>query len=102
MKRRYSLSPEAILDLAQTWQYLSRRIGVSAADEREEEILGAIELLARSPGLGHWRQDLTSEPVKFLTVGRHVVVYRPDTRPLHVVAIVDGLRDVAKVIRLRS
>jgi antitoxin ParD1/3/4/toxin ParE1/3/4 len=51
------------------------------------------------PGVGHWRRDLTNEPVKFFAVYSYLIVYRPETRPLEVVAILHGRRDVAELLK---
>jgi hypothetical protein len=40
-------------------------------------------------------------PVKFFPVYSYLIVYRPDTKPLQVAAILQGRRDVAQVLRDR-
>jgi plasmid stabilization system protein ParE len=47
------------------------------------------------------RKDLTDLDVRFFTVYSYLIVYRPDTVPLQVVAILHGRRDVDKVLRQR-
>jgi plasmid stabilization system protein ParE len=39
--------------------------------------------------------------VKFFPVYSYLIVYRPDTKPLHVVAILQGRRDVRRVLKDR-
>ena len=68
MKRRYILAPEAALDLVQIWRYLKNKASVEIADRVETVIRERIVFLAGTPGAGHWRKDLTDEPVKFLSV----------------------------------
>jgi antitoxin ParD1/3/4/toxin ParE1/3/4 len=57
--------------------------------------------LAGSPGAGHWRIELTDEPVKFFSVYSYLIVYRPETKPLQVVAILHGNRDVEQLLKDR-
>jgi toxin ParE1/3/4 len=98
MRRRYGLSPEAALDLAEIWHYLKTQSSLTVADRVESVIRDQIALLAKSPGVGHWRKDLTNEAVKFFPVYSYLVVYRPDTKPLHVVAILHGRRDIGQIL----
>ena len=58
-------------------------------------------LLAGSKGAGHRRRDLTSAEVRFFPVYSYLIVYRPDTTPLQVVAILHGARDVARLLLKR-
>src|SRR5690242_2092249 len=94
MKRRYMLAPAAALDLVQIWRYIKEKAGLEMADRVESAIRDKIVFLAGSPGGGHSRKDLTGEPVKFFSVYSYLIVYRPETRPLQVVAILHGYRDV--------
>jgi antitoxin ParD1/3/4/toxin ParE1/3/4 len=71
------------------------------ADQVESAIRDQIVSLARNPGIGHWRKDLTDEAVKFSPVYSDLIVYGPDTRPLHMVAILQGRRDVRQVLKDR-
>jgi antitoxin ParD1/3/4/toxin ParE1/3/4 len=65
----------------------------------EAAIRAQVVWLAKSPNIGHWRKDLTDEAVKFFPVYSYLVVYRPDTKPLQVVAILQGRRNVERVLK---
>jgi len=54
-----------------------------------------------TPGAGHWRKDLTDEPVKFFSVYAYLIVYRPQKIPVQVVAILHGRRDVEQLLKDR-
>ena len=56
-------------------------------------------MLADNPGLGHLRRDLTTKPVRFWPVYSYLVIYDPDARPLEVVRILNGYRDVAALLK---
>ena len=102
MRRRYILAPEAALDLVEIWRYVKIRASRETADRVEATIRERIISLAKSPGIGHWRKDLTDERVKFFPVYSYLVVYRPDTTPLQVVAILHGYRDIGRVLAERG
>ncbi|HEX3743001.1 MAG TPA: type II toxin-antitoxin system RelE/ParE family toxin [Bryobacteraceae bacterium] len=83
------------------WRYLKSKASLEIAEQVETTIRGQIVFLARTPGAGHWRRDLTEEPVRFFSVYSYLIVYRPDTKPLQVVAILHGYRDVARLLTER-
>jgi toxin ParE1/3/4 len=101
MKGRYVLAPEAALDLVQIWRYIKKQSSVVVADRVESAIRDKIVFLAGSPGAGHWRKNLTDEPVKFFPVYSYLIIYRPDTKPLQVVFILHGRRDVEQILKNR-
>src|ERR1017187_4413684 len=101
MKRRYVLAPEAALDLVQIWRYIKNNASLGMADRVESVIREKIVYLAGTPGGGHWRKDLTDEPVKFFPTYSYLIVYRPETKPLQVVAILHGRRDVEQMLKDR-
>ena len=94
MRRRYVLAPEAAHDLVQIWRYIHERSNLETADRVESEIRQKFAFLARNPSAGHWRRDLTDQPVKFLSVYSYVIVYRPETKPVQIVAILHGSRNL--------
>jgi len=101
MRRRYVLAPQAAGDLVQIWRYLKTEAGRETADRVERVIRGKFAYLAEFPDAGHWRRDLTNADVRFFSVYSYLVVYRPETRPLQVVSILHGSRDVTEVLSER-
>ena len=92
----YRLTPSAENDLFEIWCYIARDSS-EAANRVEEAICDACALLARSPHAGHMRPDLTRRGVRFWTVTpfkKYVVVYDPETRPVRVLRILHGARNV--------
>lgn len=71
------------------------------ADRVESVIRERIVFLAGNPGAGHWRKNLTDEAVKFFPVYSYLIVYRADTKPLQVVSILHGRRDVEQILKDR-
>lgn len=101
MKRRYVLAPQAARDLVGIWRHIRRESSEQTADRVESVIRDKFAYLADFPGGGHWRRDLTDAPVRFYSVYSFLIVYRPDTKPLQIVAILHGRRDVATLIKSR-
>ena len=97
----YVLSPAALQDLQDIWDFISAD-NESAADKLEGEFFEAFGQLAQRPRMGHNRTDLTERDVLFWPVGSYLIVYRQDSTTLQIVAVLHGARDVAEVIRKRQ
>jgi toxin ParE1/3/4 len=95
---RYFLSPEAKEDLRDIRAYLVSQGGNRLAKHVLQEIRAAFRLLASHPDAGHRRQDLTSLPVKFWPVFSYLVVYDPVARPIAIVRVLHGRRDVETIL----
>jgi antitoxin ParD1/3/4 len=78
---------------------------VDAADRVEQAIYDGCEFVAESPMHGHSRSDLTGRPLRFWTLTRYPnysVVYRPETSPLQIVAVLHGKRNLRRILKQRS
>ena len=82
----------------QIWRYVKQHVSLETADRVESAIRAKCVYLASFPGAGHLRHDLTSANVRFLSVYSYLIVYRPETKPLQVVTILHGSRDVAGIL----
>jgi plasmid stabilization system protein ParE len=103
MNESFQLTAQAIEDLDAIWWFIAKD-SRDAADRVEMEIVATCRRLAKHPLMGIRRQDLTSLPVRFWTLPKfpnYVVVYRPDTAPLQVIAVLHGRRDLKKVLEGR-
>lgn len=94
---RYVLTPLAREDLFEISRHLHPR---SPAAERKvrHRLRGAMRDIARFPGLGHQRDDLADESLRFLAVYSYLIIYRPGTRPVEIVRVLHGSRDVRSLI----
>jgi plasmid stabilization system protein ParE len=100
----YSLTPKAKADLRSIWSYIAAD-NVEAADRVEEAIYDACLFLAKSPLRGHPRKDLSKLPVRFWTVLRYpkyVIIYDPADKPLNIIRIFHGARNVARELKSES
>ena len=104
MKPRIRFAPQAAEDLDAVWWVIAED-DRDTADRVEREILVTCHRLAKHPRMGTKRRDITPLPVRFWTVTRfpnYVIVYRPETVPMQVVAVLHGKRDLKKVLESRS
>jgi plasmid stabilization system protein ParE len=98
---RYELARAALDDLDELWLYIAED-SLDAANRTTDAILDACALLVDHPHIGHARTDLTDRPVLFWTSGKYLIVYRPETKPLRVVAVLHASRDVATLLTDRE
>jgi len=97
----YRLATPAKRDLVEVLEYLLENVGGRLALSVESRLRSAFQMLARHPGAGHKRADLTSKPALFLTVGQYVIVYRIDSGLVLIVAVLHGSRDVKAILEQR-
>jgi antitoxin ParD1/3/4 len=95
---RYILAPEALQDLQDIWDFIAVD-NPEAASALQEEFFEAIAGLAIMPGKGHKRDDLTDRPVHFFRVRSYLIVYRADSDPIQIVAVLHAARDIPTVLR---
>ena len=48
--------------------------------------------------MGHLREDLAREPLRFWPVYSYLIIYRPDSRSLEIVRVLHGARDVKNLL----
>ena len=93
MPPRFVFTEEAETQLLEILDYLADE-SEAAANRVRDAIHDAVGKLAERPGIGHTRDDLTDRPVKFWSVYSYLVVYDPQSRPLTIVAVLHGARNV--------
>jgi toxin ParE1/3/4 len=93
---KYRISRKADADIERLCDFVAED-NPEAADRLDEQIHGAIELLAKFPGLGHARSDVRDKRYLFRAVGSYVIAYRIEKQELIVVRVVHGARDFRKL-----
>ena len=104
MSAPFRLTPEAIQDPDNIWWFIADQ-NKEAADRVEAEIVATCRRLAEYPLIGHPRRDITPQAVRFWTLRKYpnyVIIYRPETKPLQVVAILQGKRDIKAILNARE
>jgi plasmid stabilization system protein ParE len=100
----YDFHPAALEDLNEIWEYI-RLDSLDVADWIVADILAGIRSLVALPSIGHVRPDLTSRPLRFITVREYLIAYAPRERPLWVIAVIHGRRNpriIAAILRDRE
>ena len=103
MNAPFQFTPQATEDLDAIWWFIAGG-NRDAAARVEIEILGTCRRLAKHPLMGTRRRDITPLPVRFWTVAKfpnYVIVYRPETVPLQIVAVLHGKRDINEILEER-
>lgn len=49
--------------------------------------------------MGHLREDLTDKPVLFWPVGSYLVIYNPVRKPIEIVRVLHGRRDLPRLLQ---
>jgi len=93
----YEVSAEAQRDLFEIWSHIAQD-SVDLANRIDAEFHQLFASLSRMPRQGHTRKDLTSRPVLFFPMCSFLVVYLPETKPVRVMAVLRGRRDVRRVL----
>jgi antitoxin ParD1/3/4/toxin ParE1/3/4 len=94
----YLLSPEAREDLRYIRAYLLGKGGKRLARHVFQEVGAVFRLLASRPEAGHLREDLTPLPVKSWSVFSYLIVYDPATRPIAIVVVLYGTRNLQDIL----
>ncbi len=103
MSALFQLTAQATEDLDGIWWFIEEG-SREAANRLEREVIATCRKLARYPFIGHKRRDITPLPVLFWTLPKYpnyIIVYRPENKPLQVIAILHGKQDLKKILKDR-
>jgi plasmid stabilization system protein ParE len=97
----YQLTPQAQSDIEAIIEY----IAIEASEDRAIRVLMELRdefrKLSETPGMGHFREDLLDRNFKFWSLYSYVIVYRWQTIPIQILAVVHGARDVSAFLSER-
>ncbi|MGA3017929.1 MAG: type II toxin-antitoxin system RelE/ParE family toxin [Bryobacteraceae bacterium] len=99
----YALTALAKTDIFDIWSYIADD-SEDAANRVEQAIYDACAFVSDTLLSGHFRADLTTRALRFWTITRYpnyIVVYRPETAPLQVVAVLHGKRNMRRILKQR-
>ena len=94
---RYQISPLARQDLIDIRNFIAKD-NRTAARKVLARIRIACRALAKRPELGHLRTDLASEPLRFWPVSSYLIIYGPDSKPIEIVRVLHGARDISAIM----
>lgn len=95
---RYALTALAKRDFDEIVAFLAENAGVTVARRVLNELRAAMRSLAKQPGVGHTREDLADEPLRFFAVYSYLIVYDPAKKPLEIIRILHGARNVRSIL----
>jgi antitoxin ParD1/3/4/toxin ParE1/3/4 len=99
--RPFILTSQAERDLDQILDYLVED-SVNAAGRVLDAIDKAFNKLAKTPGIGHFREDLADKQHKFFLVYSYLIVYRFQSKPLQILRVLHTSRDIQALLDLAS
>jgi plasmid stabilization system protein ParE len=94
---RFVLTAAARADLNDIFDFIQED-SPDAASRVLAKLRAAMRDLARMPEMGHWREDLSDEPLRFWQVYSYLIIYRPETRPLQILRVLHASRDVRSLL----
>jgi toxin ParE1/3/4 len=94
VSRNFVFTPEAEVDALAIWEHVADDDSEKAADRIIARIYDECQKLGEMPGKGHHREDLLDSRHKFWSVWSYLIVYRWQMKPIQVIAIVHGARDL--------
>ena len=96
--RPYRLVTPAYRNLRDILDYLNSNSS-SAAERFLTTLDYRLRLLARYPESGMRRSEFGHPDLRYLSVDSYVIAYYPDTKPLTIVAIIHGSRDITEHLK---
>ena len=91
---QYKLTEEAQRELADLTHHIAKEASLERALIVYDHFVAAFERLAGMPGIGHVRENLLNPDYRFWSVYSYLIVYRWETVPIQIVAIVHGMRNL--------
>ncbi|MEM7204099.1 MAG: type II toxin-antitoxin system RelE/ParE family toxin [Planctomycetota bacterium] len=95
----YQLTATAEHDLEQILHYVAGRDGINRALHVHSKFTTAFETLTAMPQIGTLRPNLTGDVVRWHHVFRWAVLYDPQAKPLTILRIIHGAREIERILR---
>jgi plasmid stabilization system protein ParE len=73
-----------------------------AAECLRSEFYEALKRLAKAPGMGHYHEELFDRRYRFWNFYSYVVCYVWQEKPVQIVALIHGARDLAAFLAARA
>jgi plasmid stabilization system protein ParE len=100
VKRRFLLTPEAKTDLREILLDVAED-SPDTAERLRSEIHEAFRRLGRSPGIGHYHEELLDRRYRFWNFYSYVVCYAWEQKPIQIIAVIHGARHLASFLSSR-
>jgi len=100
VKRRFVLTPEAKTDLRSILLDIAED-SPDTAERLRSEIYRTFQRLGQSPATGHFHDELLDRRYRFWNFYSYVVCYAWEHKPIQIIAVVHGARDLASFFSSR-
>jgi plasmid stabilization system protein ParE len=94
VKRRFVLTPEAKADLREILFDIAED-SPDTAERIRSEFFVALTRLGRTPGIGHYHEELLDRRYRFWNFYSYVVCYAWQKKPIQIIAVVHGARELS-------
>jgi len=96
--KRFHLSPKAAQDMLDIQAYIASD-SPAAARRTIDKIRAKIRDIAKTPWLGHLRDDLTDKPLYLLGVDNYIILYVRHLKPIRIMRVIHAARDLPAILR---
>jgi plasmid stabilization system protein ParE len=100
VKRSFVLTPEATADLREILLDIAGE-SAGAAERLRSEFYETFQRLAQSPATGHYHDELLDRRCRFRNLYSYVVCYVWERKPIQIICVVHGARDLASFLGSR-
>lgn len=94
MNASFALTPAASQDINDIVDFVYENSGLNQAHRVHRKLADGFRKIGEHPGIGHPRPELIDESVRVYTVYSFLVIYRSDTKPVEILRIIHGARDL--------
>lgn len=94
-RTKYVVTDSAKADIRQIIAYVRER-SPQAAKTVRLKLYSEFRRLGDFPHLGHSREDVTGQPLRFWSVYSYLIVYRPDRNPIQILHVLHGAQDLPR------
>lgn len=97
MTGSFILTPSASRDIDGILEYVLEHSGPNRALHVHRKLYDGFSKISAQPKLlGHIRDDLADESLRVYRVFWFLVIYRPETKPVQILRVIHGARDVPR------
>lgn len=98
MTARYLVTPSALRDIDAILEFVLENSGPSRALHVHRRLYESFKKIGAHPGLGHIRDDLADESLRVHSVFSYIIVYCSETKPVQIIRVIHGARDVSNAL----
>jgi len=94
MTASFILTPSAARDVEGIIDFVLESSGADRALYLHKRLYEGFAKIGAMPNVGHMRDDLGDESLRVYTVFKFLVIFRPDTKPVQILRVIHGARDL--------